>query len=105
MELDRSVQRHIPALSQDAERLEDADGARAIVVSAGGRQQGEEVVCRVLVGTNDRQRRRGVADLWLEAGDDARLREAVGEVLERNMRMEGRFSNDLLSLGRIFMAD
>lgn len=46
---------------------------------------------------HDGQRQRGVARLGLEARDDARLREAVREVLERDVRVEGRGADDLLS--------
>lgn len=45
VELDWAILGRIATLRQDAERLQDADSARTIVVCARCRQEREEVVC------------------------------------------------------------
>ncbi|KAJ0162989.1 hypothetical protein CTA2_3718 [Colletotrichum tanaceti] len=94
VELDGPVPGHVAAGGEHAEGLEDADGAGAVVVGARGRQQREQVVGRVLVGADDGQGLGEVADLGLEAGDDGRLRELVGEVLERDVGVQRRRGDD-----------
>lgn len=89
MELDRSILGDEATLGQYAEGLQNAHSARAVVVSSWRRQQREDVVGRVLVRADDGDGRREVANLGLEASNDRRLREAMGEVFEGYVGVEG----------------
>lgn len=95
VELDRAVAGRVAVLGQDAERLEDADGAGAVVVGAWRGQEGEEVVRRVLVRSEDGLWLGKVADLGFEARDDGRLGEGVSEIFQRDVGAERGAVNDL----------
>lgn len=95
MEFNRSIFGCVTTLGQDSECFKDADSAGAVVVRARCGKEREEVVCRVLVRAENRQRMRKVADLWFEARDDGGLGERVREVFERDVGAEWRVVDDL----------
>lgn len=88
MKLDWSIQRHVSALSKDAERFENTDGARAVVICAGGRQKREQVVHGVLMRTEDSQWRGKVDNFGLETSNNRWLRKFVRENVERDVRVK-----------------
>lgn len=94
-EFDGAVLGGEAALGEDAEGLKDADGTGAVVVGTGSGEKREQVVGRVLVGAQDGEGVGEVAHAGLEARDDGRLREAVREVLEADVGVEGRIGDDL----------
>lgn len=70
MKFDGAVPGCVATLGQDTEGLQDADSARAIVIRTRCRQKREQVICGVLVRTDNGQRLGKVADLGFKARDD-----------------------------------
>lgn len=95
VKLDRAVLGRVAARGENAESLQDADGAGAVVIRSGRREKGEEIVGRILMRAKDGQGLRSIADLWLKARDDGRLGERVSEVLEGDVGVERRILDDL----------
>ena len=69
-----------PSTCQHSESFKDGDGSGTVVIGPGSGKKGKVVVGRVLMGSDDRQRERGVEVGWLESGDDRRLEERVSVV-------------------------
>lgn len=95
VELDRSVARNEAALRQDAKSFENAHRAGAVIVSAGSREQREEIVHGVLVSAENGQRQREVPHFGLKTSDDGGLGKGVSEELERDVSVERRILDDL----------
>jgi hypothetical protein len=95
MELDRAVLGDVASLGKNTERLQDAYGARAVIVSAWSREKREAVVHRVLVSAEDGQGRGEVGDFGLKTCNDGWLRERMSKDFKRDVSMERRISDDL----------
>lgn len=70
MEFNWAIQGSVAALGQEAEGLQNANCARAVIIRTGSRQEREEIISRVLVRADNRQWGGSIADLGLEASND-----------------------------------